>query len=282
MSCRKRRRLEDLPHSQTVEKFADLIGRGKISIDAAATIARSFVARLMFFTEQRLKNPPVLGGPHFSFKPSSRFENNRLCGRWPTLRGSRTKRFAPLDRLAPMDAVRRTKKGTYTRGSDICGVFLWKHMWCPWDLEASWFWHGVSVFLCFIVCVKTSQPLIGWVSHGLLRVNGWRSKPRSTPVHVLLPHEVIHCLATKSMSAFQSIMLGDLSDDARRNFWEVTKGLEPWKDHPIHTSDAPYHRLIPCAIHADGAQFYRDDEFYVWSWSSLWGGQGDGSRRATL
>ena len=132
MSCRKRRRLEDLPHSQTVEKFADLIGRGKISIDAAATIARSFVARLMFFTEQRLKNPPVLGGSHFSFKPSSRFENNRLCGRWPTLRGSRTKRFAPLDRLAPMDAVRRTKKGTYTRGSDICGVFLWKHMWCPW------------------------------------------------------------------------------------------------------------------------------------------------------
>ena len=65
MSCRKRRRLEDLPHSQTVEKFADLIGRGKISIDAAATI----VARLMFFTEQRLKNPPVLGGPHFLSNP---------------------------------------------------------------------------------------------------------------------------------------------------------------------------------------------------------------------
>ena len=157
-----------------------------------------------------------------------------------------------------------------------------RHLWgfsletyvVPMGLEASWFWHGVSVFLCFIVCVKTSQPLIGRVSHGLLKVNGWRSKPRSTPVHVLLPHEVIHCLATKSMSAFQSIMLGDLSDDARRNFWEVTKGLEPWKDHPIHTSDAPYHRLIPCAIHADGAQFYRDDEFYVWSWSSLWGGQG--------
>ena len=42
-SCRKRRRLEDMEESKTVNKFADLIGRGQMTIAAAADIARNVV-----------------------------------------------------------------------------------------------------------------------------------------------------------------------------------------------------------------------------------------------
>ena len=146
-------------------------------------------------------------------------------------------------------------------------------MWCPWILRPAPGSPYVG-YVCFLSRRRKILTKPTRVSTGLLQVNGWRSKPRSTPVHVLLPHEVIHCLATKSAWAFQSLMLGDFCDDSRRHFWNVIKDLEPWKNHPIHTSDALYHRLIPCCIHADGAQFYREDEFYVWSWSSIWGGKG--------
>ena len=44
LAVRKPRRLEDLTESKTVSKFADLIGRGQISISAAADIARSVVS----------------------------------------------------------------------------------------------------------------------------------------------------------------------------------------------------------------------------------------------
>ena len=45
-ACRKRRRLEDMEESKTVSKFADLIGRGQISIAAAADLARNVVPML--------------------------------------------------------------------------------------------------------------------------------------------------------------------------------------------------------------------------------------------
>ena len=45
-NARKRQRLEDLPESKTINKITDLIGRGKVSIDAAAEIARHVVASL--------------------------------------------------------------------------------------------------------------------------------------------------------------------------------------------------------------------------------------------
>lgn len=106
------------------------------------------------------------------------------------------------------------------------------------------------------------------------QVDGWKTKPRSTPVHVLLPHEVVHCFASAGGLAFESLLLGNLPDEARVEFWDHCERLEPWKEHPIFRSAAPKSRLIPCNVHADGAQFYREDEYFVWSWSSVWGGQG--------
>ena len=43
---RKKRRLEEMKESFTVNKFSDLIGRGQLSISAAAELARSFVSRI--------------------------------------------------------------------------------------------------------------------------------------------------------------------------------------------------------------------------------------------
>ena len=47
--ARKKQRLEDLTQSRTVSKFADLIGRGQLSIAAAADIARSVVSHLNLY-----------------------------------------------------------------------------------------------------------------------------------------------------------------------------------------------------------------------------------------
>ncbi|CAK8995259.1 unnamed protein product, partial [Durusdinium trenchii] len=104
------------------------------------------------------------------------------------------------------------------------------------------------------------------------QVNGWKAKPVDTEVHVLLPHEVIHALAGRN--AFDSLLLGNLSDDARVAFWDHVEDLPPWKHHPVLKSGVSKKRLIGCNIHADGVQFYREDEYFVWSWSSVWGGQG--------
>lgn len=41
MSRRKRQRLEGMPDCATAKKLIDLIGRGKLSIDAAAEISRN-------------------------------------------------------------------------------------------------------------------------------------------------------------------------------------------------------------------------------------------------
>lgn len=45
---RKRTRLENMADSHTVNKFADLIGRGQLSIAAAADISRSVVTKPCF------------------------------------------------------------------------------------------------------------------------------------------------------------------------------------------------------------------------------------------
>ncbi|CAK9011045.1 Nipped-B-like protein B [Durusdinium trenchii] len=86
-SYRKRRRLEDLPDSQTVKKFADLIGRGKMSIDAAATIARSVVRQAVHKTIARLMawsmevaSSGVGPDTGFAGEPLAKTSRGHLCG----------------------------------------------------------------------------------------------------------------------------------------------------------------------------------------------------------
>ena len=94
------------------------------------------------------------------------------------------------------------------------------------------------------------------------------------PVRMLLPHEILDCLASsRAEAAFKSI---DLDDESRVRFWKHVKQLPPWASHPslnVEEEDE-LSRLIGFHFHADGAQFYRDDECFVWSVSSIFGGTG--------
>lgn len=69
---------------------------------------------------------------------------------------------------------------------------------------------------------------------------------------------------------FQSVMLGEYSDEGVLNFWSHVKTVETWKHHSvIHgLPDNQLKKTILCSIHADGAEMYTDDEYFIWSWSS--------------
>lgn len=94
------------------------------------------------------------------------------------------------------------------------------------------------------------------------------SKIQQVAVRVLAPHEIFHSITSmQSRFAFENIMLGNLSDSDRCDFWEHIKTLDPWATHPVLQSADPS-RLIGFTIHGDGAVMKRDDECFVWSISS--------------
>ena len=66
------------------------------------------------------------------------------------------------------------------------------------------------------------------------------------------------------------MFLGNCSSEAVLEFWTHCKKQSAWQHHSVlHSmSDTELRRAIPCSIHVDGAEMYRDSEFTVWSWSS--------------
>ena len=92
---------------------------------------------------------------------------------------------------------------------------------------------------------------------------------------MLLPHEVLHAFAHSSKFLFDSVVLGQLDSEARIRFWAHVSELEPWKHHPIIRQErGSWEKLIGVCVHGDGAQMYKEDEFFVWSVSSVFGGSG--------
>jgi len=100
------------------------------------------------------------------------------------------------------------------------------------------------------------------------KVDGFKPKP--CPVKCLLPHEILHSISEHPFT-FQSLILGSQSLDSIRQFWLHCKNLAPWSTHPIfeENEQIPLERTIPLLLHGDGAQFYREDEMFVYSISSL-------------
>ena len=88
----------------------------------------------------------------------------------------------------------------------------------------------------------------------------------------MLPHEVLDALSTTAAPiVFDFAMLGNYNDEARESFWSHIKSLDPWREHPIFQQDGNgicFSKLIPVTLHADGAVMKRDDEAFVYSWSS--------------
>ena len=101
-------------------------------------------------------------------------------------------------------------------------------------------------------------------------------KEEKTALSMLLPHEMLHALATCNASVcFESIMFGNMSRDDVAKFWRHVEGLEPWKNHPVlldPTVDKSM--LVPIQLHADGAEMFRDDECFCFSWSSAFATSG--------
>lgn len=97
------------------------------------------------------------------------------------------------------------------------------------------------------------------------------TKVREVPIRVLAPHEVLNALANmQSTFAFNSLLLGCLNDRERINFWEHVSGLAPWSNHEVLKDESVrYDRLIGLTLHGDGAVMKRDDECFVWSFSSI-------------
>lgn len=91
-------------------------------------------------------------------------------------------------------------------------------------------------------------------------------------MRVLLPHEVIHAISqTASSAMFGSVLLGNLEDHERERFWSYIKTLPGWASHPVLEQGLDLTKLIPVTIHGDGAALKRDDEMFVWSFSSAFG-----------
>lgn len=95
------------------------------------------------------------------------------------------------------------------------------------------------------------------------------------PTHILLPHEVLHAIATmEHREFFNSIFLGNMNDVSREEFWLHIKSLGPWRGHPVINSGCDLKRLIGVSLHGDGAVMKRDDECFCWSFSSCFGSEG--------
>lgn len=99
--------------------------------------------------------------------------------------------------------------------------------------------------------------------------------PTSTDVQeiqvpVLLPHEVLHAIACAGAVQVSKSLTGTFDRPAIREFWTHVRQLEEWKNHPLFASSTSEELgcTIPLIFHVDGAEFYTNSEYLVWSFSS--------------
>lgn len=69
---------------------------------------------------------------------------------------------------------------------------------------------------------------------------------------------------------FAAIMLGNNSAASIAKFRSHMKTLQQFSDNALLMRASPMElaSLIPMSVHADGAEMYRNDEFFIYSWSS--------------
>ena len=69
---------------------------------------------------------------------------------------------------------------------------------------------------------------------------------------------------------FRSMMCGDHDGPALVKFWTHLKTLPDYKHHQVlhNLTDEELSKTVPCSIHADGAEFHRNSEYFVTSWCS--------------
>ncbi|CAE7375107.1 nipblb [Symbiodinium sp. CCMP2592] len=89
-------------------------------------------------------------------------------------------------------------------------------------------------------------------------------------IPVLLPHEIFAELHSSSAYQFGTSMLGHQTPNAIKEFWEHLQRFAPMdiKGHPALES-CDLSELVPLLVHFDGAEMYRNAEYNIWSFSSV-------------
>ncbi|CAJ1394202.1 unnamed protein product [Effrenium voratum] len=81
-------------------------------------------------------------------------------------------------------------------------------------------------------------------------------------IPTLLPHEILHAVVKAGPD---QTFLGGRSRSAIAEFWAHCSTLTEWKSHPALEECSDRGRLLPFSFHIDGAEFFRNSEFMVWS-----------------
>ena len=132
---------------------------------------------------------------------------------------------------------------------------------------------NICTYAFLYIIVYPRPRTIGFPSRAS-KDSGWY-KVRPCQVRCLLPHEVLHSIATHPCSSvFNSIILGNQSESTRIQFWEHVRQLEPWKTHPCLAGKYELEKLVGLCIHGDGCQMHKEDENFVWSFSSIFAQEG--------
>ena len=68
---------------------------------------------------------------------------------------------------------------------------------------------------------------------------------------------------------FRALLFGDHSAETVLSFWRHVKSLPAWESHPsLAVSDSVLGMTAPCTVHGDGAEIFKSDEYFVYSWST--------------
>ena len=94
--------------------------------------------------------------------------------------------------------------------------------------------------------------------------------PQECDLPCLLPHEIIHGLHAAGSQQFQISMMGPEGPAGLLAYWKWAKTLEWGQEHPAlqGKTDEQLSRLIPLMLHVDGAEIFRNSEFYIFSFRS--------------
>lgn len=235
---RKRNAIESYGNSETFNKLTGLIGSGGLSVTAAVEIASSVVQDHQI-PHEALKAFSTLGssGDH-----PQNYERDLF--RW-------------LSNCFGM----RLQPYTIYLDLQVSVLFICKFL----KVSAFWTYPQKKMLL-----LKLNWISLTCSTHPVLVVEVSSKKVQRTAVKVLLPHEIIHTMATcSSPIVFDSVMLGCFSNEARESFWHHVQSLDAWATHPVFNLEGlSLKKLIGVTIHGDGAVMKRDDESFVYSMSS--------------
>lgn len=68
------------------------------------------------------------------------------------------------------------------------------------------------------------------------------------------------------------MILGNMSADGIEDFWKHCRLCAPWARHPVlNDAGTNLRKLVGLSIHGDGCEIYRDDSYFVFSFSSVFG-----------